>query len=1065
MGSLPPPVDSSFGQRLLPTLIDERSKERPDDVYALVPRSMRFIDGMLEITYATLAKTIDGVAYWLQQNLGKSKTFETIAYMGPADLRYYIVALAATKTLYPSPRNSIEGTQALLEKTQCRTLITSSEVKVEHLLTENGPRHLVIADLTGLISKGSDAPYPYGKTYEEARNDPFLVVHTSGSTGLPKPVVLYHGGLATVDKQQDLPPAEGDDSQMGAILYALVSPLYFDQTIIWPPSGRPVSADLIDDALDHIQCDMASMGPSVIEELSQSQASLDRLRRIEYLGFGGGKLGCQTLQAKPLTSAGPLSKTAGDTVAQYCKILDTIGSSESSLFPIYRSGSQDWQYFHYPSHLKGLQFRHVDADLHEMVFIRHPSTDPYHSTWYTFPELEEYNTHDLYLPHPSKKNLWLYAGRSDDLIVLSNGEKLNPSSMQGALLSHPEVKGALIVGQARFEPVALIELRHEELVSVEEREAFDQSFRPYIDKANENTPSYAKLLYDHVMFTKPDEPMLRADKGTVKRSATLKVYAQDIDEFYNHLESANNVAGYELDTKDHDSLVESLNVLIAKYCDLGPITPDHDLFGLGMNSLQAMAITRVLKSSITAQNERAARGVSAKLVYSNPTLSKLASAIQALLNPSADLEEDTEGARIKEMERLVEEFSAELPSSDVRKPRSIEGGHVVLLTGSTGSLGSYMLDVALTTPDVKKVICLNRRAHSQDQQSASHAARGLIHDWHHKVEFLQADLSKPRLGLDEDRYSSLVEEVSLIIHNQYPVDFNLVLSSFKPQLTGVRNLIDFSAASSLCPRILFTSSISTVANWNAKFPGVKVPEAPFHDFTIPAPTGYGMSKYIGERLLENAARISSVPVTIVRVGQLGGPVVKEGGMWNKQEWLPSVSSESFPTSYRTRASFWPLRRKILQIIASSVYLHKVPSSLAAQDDIAWVPVDLAAKALVELGLSSSSTHDTYNLTNPRPSSWSHLVPLVQTHLSKDHSPVDVVDFDTWVKALGESAEKSPEDVDRNPGIKLLDFYEGLSGAGSTVLETRETEGVSGTVKGLGTVGEEWMRKWLEQWDF
>lgn len=125
--------------------------------------------------------------------------------------------------------------------------------------------------------------------------------------------------------------------------------------------------------------------------------------------------------------------------------------------------------------------------------------------------------------------------------------------------------------------------------------------------------------------------------------------------------------------------------------------------------------------------------------------------------------------------------------------------------------------------------------------------------------------------------------------NQYPVDFNLTLSSFRPQLAGLRNLIDLSATSPMRPTILFTSSISTLGNWNAKFSGVKVPEAPFHDFSIPAPTGYAMSKYVGERVLENAAKTSGIPVSIVRVGQIGGPVVKKGGMWNKQEWLPSVS--------------------------------------------------------------------------------------------------------------------------------------------------------------------------------
>ena len=57
--------------------------------------------------------------------------------------------------------------------------------------------------------------------------------------------------------------------------------------------------------------------------------------------------------------------------------------------------------------------------------------------------------------------------------------------------------------------------------------------------------------------------------------------------------------------------------------------------------------------------------------------------------------------------------------------------------------------------------------------------------------------------------------------------------------------------------------------------------------------GYGESKYVAERLLEAGADKCGVPAVICRVGQLGGPVTKEQGMWNKQEWLPSVSLSPF----------------------------------------------------------------------------------------------------------------------------------------------------------------------------
>lgn len=53
--------------------------------------------------------------------------------------------------------------------------------------------------------------------------------------------------------------------------------------------------------------------------------------------------------------------------------------------------------------------------------------------------------------------------------------------------------------------------------------------------------------------------------------------------------------------------------------------------------------------------------------------------------------------------------------------------------------------------------------------------------------------------------------------------------------------------------------------------------------------GYAESKYIAELLLEAGAEKCGVPAVICRVGQLAGPVTKNAGIWNKQEWLPSVS--------------------------------------------------------------------------------------------------------------------------------------------------------------------------------
>lgn len=80
-----------------------------------------------------------------------------------------------------------------------------------------------------------------------------------------------------------------------------------------------------------------------------------------------------------------------------------------------------------------------------------------------------------------------------------------------------------------------------------------------------------------------------------------------------------------------------------------------------------------------------------------------------------------------------------------------------------------------------------------------------------------------------------------------------------------------------------------------------------------------------------------------------------------------------------------------------------------------------------------------------------------------------VPFAEWLSALQASAALGTDDVARNPGIKLLEFYGGMSEGAEeeeeAMLETEETERRSASMRGLGAVGEEWMGIWLGQWGF
>ena len=94
-------VPPNNGKRLIPTTIDEVAALDPERVFASILKSpVSPQDGYRDITFCQIANGINQVAWLLEKELGRSQTFETLAYLAPGDLRYPIVAVAAVKVGY-----------------------------------------------------------------------------------------------------------------------------------------------------------------------------------------------------------------------------------------------------------------------------------------------------------------------------------------------------------------------------------------------------------------------------------------------------------------------------------------------------------------------------------------------------------------------------------------------------------------------------------------------------------------------------------------------------------------------------------------------------------------------------------------------------------------------------------------------------------------------------------------------------------------------------------------------------------------------------------------------------
>ena len=381
---------------------------------------------------------------------------------------------------------------------------------------------------------------------------------------------------------------------------------------------------------------------------------------------------------------------------------------------------------------------------------------------------------DVFSKHPSKPNLWHYEGRADDMIVFSNGEKFNPNNMEGTLRSSSKVSGALVIGQGRFEATVLLELKERIPDTDQDREAILDELLPYITKANQSAPAFAKIDRGRVFFTIDGKPMLRTDKGTVKRRATNQAYEKEIDQFYADIAGFEDSAdAIQLDPLDQDTVKTGIRKMLDEMEGLQDVAFDQDLFAAGMDSLQVMNLVRQLRSSFRDHDGGVlTKIISPRTIYTNSTVLKLVASIRFLADHGDAAAEELEIERIGKMEALLEKYSKSLPQQRKNAtPRQLQGLTIVL-TGSTGSLGSYLLDRLLAIAQVKKVICLNRGADSEGKQKNSNKSRGLTTEWGERVHFLSTDLSKTDLGLGTDEYNMLVEEASAIIRRQPPLSLS-----------------------------------------------------------------------------------------------------------------------------------------------------------------------------------------------------------------------------------------------------------------------------------------------------
>ncbi|KAL4876608.1 hypothetical protein BJY04DRAFT_231506 [Aspergillus karnatakaensis] len=1044
--------------RLLTTAVDDLAALCPSNVFCIHSLSRDISDGWRSVTFKTLAGAVDNLAWWIANNIGESKSLEVLSYVGANDIRYAIFILACLKTghvaFFPSPRNAKKITEELLETAGCSKMIFSSDRQTDVIELQGKKSQLKTWEIPSLLEllDGKSEPFNCSKIFGSAEDESAVILHSSGSTGTPKLVPLTNGYISVLDYITRLPVPEGRTSIMpsslgtgGPILsmspfyhmmglYMFTESIFHSTPFIQVPEA-PVTPELFNRIVKATRPVNAMFPPSVLEELSLSDEGLEGMQLLQAVLFSGA----------------PLSSTAGRILAGKVQLCSFLGSTEAGVIPMLAAEDQDdWEYCEW-NPLGGATMLPVAKELYELVLCRpgNGSRD-YQGIFHTFPDRYTYNTNDLFSPHPTKPNLWKFQGRLDSVLVLSNGEKFNPSSMEKMIEDHPLVSRAIVVGQGKFQAALLVEPIWDQLGDTSETSFLDQLW-PVVQEANRLAPGHGQIFRSKLGTASRGKPFRTSPKGAILRRQIMLDYTEEIEELYTGPDM--EVIGGKLPpSATLADFAKYIRETVASIVQRTDISDTLDLSLQGVDSLQALRLVKALQGALHSQYPGTDfEAITTQRLYSYPTVAALSGFMHAVATGGTGLPNG--GALDDRVRSEIFAASVQKVTSNFHKDRVAQSKktnvseQTVLLTGSTGNLGTYLLGGLLGDSSVRRIFCLNRSTDALAKQLRSFEARGLSiapSILLSKAKFIQLRLGQDLLGVDPFVYDQLKQSVDTIFHCAWEVNFNRSLADFEDvELKGLADMLAFAMDCEHHVNFQFVSSIATVGRWGTKYEFTNgVPEEIIEDAAMVPLQGYAEAKHVAERVCAVAASsCSGITITTYRVGQLGGPTTAEGS-WNKTEWLPAL-------------------------IATSKTIGQIPKNLG-QIPINWIPVDILARIILEISATrrprragSEGSASLFNLVNPTVIPWQSLLATMQKRF-----PVEPVDDAAWLARLNDIHDISAADIETMPALKILDVYKRIFAPDvypKFGIRTDKGQEASSTMQDLGPVDGQLMELWMDQW--
>lgn len=197
------------------------------------------------------------------------------------------------------------------------------------------------------------------------------------------------------------------------------------------------------------------------------------------------------------------------------------------------------------------------------------------------------------------------------------------------------------------------------------------------------------------------------------------------------------------------------------------------------------------------------------------------------------------------------------------------GGLIVVLTGATGFVGRHLLSYLIQHPRVTQVHCLSMRPDPSGKPRHVSVKSDKV------IEYV-GDLSAFNLGLSDSQFAYLTEHAHVIIHNGADVSLLKTYPSLRrANVVSTRTLCTMAIPRRLPLHFVSTASVAKVIKHDGDEPLLEVSALPADPDLLNLVDGYAASKWVAETLMEKAAADNGLRAAVHRLAHVFGDDASE----------------------------------------------------------------------------------------------------------------------------------------------------------------------------------------------